>query len=143
MKKRYALIALLLAAPILLGAEFLETGSGKRVVTWQPAGGPVDPPAIVDADEHGSPQGLTVHEWGTFTSVAGPDGNAIEWLPAGGPTDLPCFVKLGGAGPKGLPATEQGGRANKAFVRMETPVLYFYSPRAETVNVKVSFPHGL
>ena len=34
--------------------------------------------------------GLTVHEWGTFTSVAGAGGRAIEWLPLGGPTDLPC-----------------------------------------------------
>jgi len=25
------------------------------------------------------PDGLTVHEWGTFTSVAGEDGSAIEW----------------------------------------------------------------
>src|SRR5262245_22189293 len=143
MKKRWALIALLLAAPILLGAELLETGGGKKVVAWQPAGGPVDPPAMVDADEHGSPEGLTVHEWGTFTSVAGPDGSAIEWLPAGGPTDLPCFVFLGGAGPKGLPATEQGGRANRAKIRMETPVLYFYSSREEQASVKVSFPQGL
>jgi len=23
--------------------------------------------------------GLTAHEWGTFTSVAGPDGQAVEW----------------------------------------------------------------
>jgi hypothetical protein len=143
MKKRYALIALLLAAPILLGAELLETGSGKKVVTWQPAGGPVDPLAIVDADGPGSPEGLTVHEWGTFTSVAGPDGSAIEWLPAGGPTDLPCFVFLAGAGPKGLPVTEQGGRANRAKIRMETPVLYFYSSREEQASVKVSFPQGL
>jgi hypothetical protein len=25
------------------------------------------------------PGDLTVHEWGTFTSVAGQDGSAIEW----------------------------------------------------------------
>jgi hypothetical protein len=87
---------------------------------------------------------LTVHEWGTFTSVAGPDGNAIEWLPAGGPTDLPCFVSLLGSGLKaGLSQSTQGGRASRALVRMETPVVYFYSPNEETVKVKVSFPHGL
>ena len=34
---------------------------------------------------------FTAHEWGTFTTVAGPDGQAQEWLPLGGPTDLPCF----------------------------------------------------
>ena len=27
---------------------------------------------------------LTVHEWGTFTSVAGPDGQPVEWLPLTG-----------------------------------------------------------
>ena len=36
---------------------------------------------------------LTVHEWGTFTSLAGDDGQAMQWLPLGGPTDLPCFVE--------------------------------------------------
>jgi len=36
---------------------------------------------------------LTVHEWGTFTSVAGPDGKAAQWLPLAGPGDLPCFVE--------------------------------------------------
>src|SRR6266566_2374361 len=35
---------------------------------------------------------MTVHEWGTFTSIAGDDGRAVEWLPMDGPTDLPCFV---------------------------------------------------
>ena len=128
MKRRLAVVALLLTVPILLYAAVLETKTGETA-TWVAARGPVDPPAVPDATEANSVQGLTVHEWGTFTSVAGPDGKAIEWLPAGGPTDLPCFVKLGGAGEKGLPATEQGGRANRTLVRMETPVLYFYSPR--------------
>ena len=40
-----------------------------------------------------APGDLTVHEWGTFTTVAGQDGLAIDWLPLGGPTDLPCFVE--------------------------------------------------
>src|SRR5215468_9031769 len=35
---------------------------------------------------------LTVHEWGTFTSIAGPDGQALSWNPLDGPDDLPCFV---------------------------------------------------
>ena len=38
------------------------------------------------------PPGLNVHEWGTFTSVAGENGTAMTWQPFGGPTDLPCFV---------------------------------------------------
>ena len=40
-----------------------------------------------------TPANLTVHEWGTFTSVAGRDGKAVQWLPLAGPNDLPCFVE--------------------------------------------------
>ncbi|MGA2589084.1 MAG: hypothetical protein ABSH32_04145 [Bryobacteraceae bacterium] len=78
---------------------------------------------------------LTVHEWGTFTSVAGPDGQAIEWLPLTGSTDLPGFVEhfRDGGFKCGLGGT----------VRMETPVLYFYSPHDTTVSVKVAFAKGL
>jgi hypothetical protein len=35
---------------------------------------------------------LTVHEWGTFGSVAGRNGEAIDWLPLSGATDLSGFV---------------------------------------------------
>ena len=35
---------------------------------------------------------LVVHEWGTFTSIAGKDGVALEWRPLNGSTDLPGFV---------------------------------------------------
>src|SRR5687768_5091184 len=97
------------------------------------------------------PGGLVVHEWGTFTTVAGVDGRAIDWLPLGGPTDLPCFVEhfqnrrdvkvaLGQATPPNYAAA----RVNLlAKVRMETPVLYFYAPRTTTATVSVRFPRGL
>jgi hypothetical protein len=78
---------------------------------------------------------LVVHEWGTFTSVAGADGRAMTWQPFSTPSDLPCFVEHEGTG------SEKGGIA--AQVRMETPVLYFYAPRAMTVSAAVRFPHGL
>jgi hypothetical protein len=79
--------------------------------------------------------GLTTHEWGTFTSIAGRDGSAVEWLPLTGSADLPSFVEhFRNAGFKlGLRGT----------VRMETPVLYFYDSREETVSVKVSFAKGV
>jgi hypothetical protein len=77
---------------------------------------------------------LVVHEWGTFTSIAGPDGRAVEWLPQTGPTDLPCFVERNRFNVKvGLSGT----------VRMETPVLYFYAPRETVVNVGVQFNSGV
>ena len=94
---------------------------------------------------------LTVHEWGTFTTVGGEDGRAIDWLPLGGPTDLPCFVehfqnrndvKVAPNQPGPLDYTT--ARSNLwGKVRMETPVLYFYAPGAKTVSVYVRFPHGL
>src|SRR5580698_2584039 len=82
------------------------------------------------------PNDLTVHEWGTFTSVAGQDGSAIEWdALGGGKDDLPGFVN------------DYGYRCFKSglsgTVRMETPVVYFYSPQELEAHVKVSFPKGL
>jgi hypothetical protein len=78
---------------------------------------------------------LTAHEWGTFTSIAGKDGRAVEWLPLTGSTDLPPFVEhfSGATLKQGLLGT----------VRMETPVLYFYTNRDTTVSVHVSFSKGL
>jgi len=78
---------------------------------------------------------LTAHEWGTFTSIAGSDGHAIEWLPLTGSTDLPAFVEhfAGVSFKGGLLGT----------VRMETPVLYFYTNRETTVSVHVAFAKGL
>ena len=89
-----------------------------------------------------SAKNLTVHEWGTFTSVAGQDGGAVEWTPLSGPSDLPCFVTVLNpssvkVGPGGLLPQM------KATVRMETPVVYFYTPEETTVRVAVSFPQGV
>jgi hypothetical protein len=80
-----------------------------------------------------APAGLTVHEWGTFTSVAGENGNPVPWYPLTGPSDLPCFVVHGAV---------RKGELGPTLVRMETPVLYFYSARPVTLSVKVGFPQG-
>lgn len=115
----------LLAATILASAATVGTNSASEVVA---------------------------HEWGTFTTVAGEDGQAITWLPLGGPTDLPCFVEhFKNRLIKILPNGEQEGpidynTARSALVgtvRMETPVVYFYAPSASTVRVSVRFPRGL
>ena len=78
---------------------------------------------------------LTAHEWGTFTSIAGMDGSAIEWSPLTGSTDLPAFVEHFRD-----PGFKLGLRGT---VRMETPVLYFYSSKEETVSVTVAFTNGV
>jgi hypothetical protein len=81
--------------------------------------------------------GLTAHEWGTFTAIAGADGLPVEWLPVNliGPSDLPLFVEhYRNAGFKAC---------LRGTVRMETPVIYFYSPHETRVSVRVSFAKGL
>jgi len=91
--------------------------------------GVVSTPPVVNASD---PDRLIVHEWGTFTSIAGQDGRAVEWLPQSGPADLPCFVQRNG-----------WKSALAGTIRMETPVLYFYAPRETVVGVNVRFPQGV
>ena len=87
------------------------------------------------AKQNSLPSELTVHEWGTFTSISAKDGQPISWLPLTGSTDLPSFVEH-----LREPNFKGGLRGT---IRMETPVIYFYSPRETTVSVKVSFAKGL
>jgi len=75
-----------------------------------------------------------VHEWGTFTSVAGEDGAAMAWQTLSGPSDLPCFVHH---------LDQRNSKlADFGTVRMETPVLYFYPLKPLTISAHVEFPSG-
>jgi hypothetical protein len=90
---------------------------------------------IFGADTLPPTPGLVVHEWGTFTSVADSSGQSMRWLPLSAAPDLPCFVnRLHGSNPK---ASLFG------LVRMETPVIYFYSRKQTAVTAHADFPHGL
>ncbi len=77
-----------------------------------------------------TPPALTVHEWGTFTSVSDSTGARLQFY--ANDRDLPDFIyessRLKGEKP--------------IFVSMETPVLYFYSERELTASVSVDFPKG-
>lgn len=86
---------------------------------------------------------LVVHEWGTFTSIAGKNGVALDWRPLNGPSDLPKFVynESSGDGYRGT-HNNSGGKGAVARVRMETPVIYFYTPKELDVSVRVVFPEG-
>src|SRR5579859_2076373 len=77
---------------------------------------------------------LSVHEWGTFTSIAGAQGKAVVWMPQAEKDDLPGFVEhlQNNRFKGGLQGT----------VRMETPVLYFYASHPTTVSVQVRFAQG-
>ncbi|HEY6388651.1 MAG TPA: hypothetical protein VIX91_23480 [Candidatus Acidoferrum sp.] len=92
-------------------------------------------PLLFHAQTPSSDPALTAHEWGTFTSIAGKDGQAAYWLPLTGSTDLPAFVEH-----LQTPDFKGGLRGT---VRMETPVLYFYTNHATKLSVHVSFSQGL
>ena len=115
---------------LVLGISLLALAGPAPLVR---AGGGKDAPS--------APPRLVVHEWGTFTTVAGQDGVAVDWRPLSGPTELPGFVYDHRNLPKGVQAYEEtkGGRVP---IRMETPVLYFYADRETTVTVDVRFPKG-
>lgn len=87
---------------------------------------------------------LVVHEWGTFTSIADKNGQAIQWRPLNGPSDLPGFVyDIGGLDKEaGLRHGFQCFKCDPATVRMETPVIYFYADRETTVSLSVWFAKG-
>lgn len=88
---------------------------------------------------------LIVHEWGTFTSIAGKDGVAVDWRPLNGASDLPGFVydTSGLTSGKGLRHQKRCIKCDmEAIVRMETPVIYFYADRETTVSVRVDFSQG-
>src|SRR5437764_13713947 len=92
--------------------------------------------ALLGADLSSQKDGLVVHEWGTLTSVADTNGEAMTWASLNGPADLPCFVATLGKGVQGSFKFIPG------LVRMETPVVYFYSPRRTTLPSHVGIPNG-
>lgn len=108
------------------------------LATSAPAGELISgvPPSV--ATPHGSYDPASghfvVHEWGTFTSVVATDGTVLPGLHHE-EEDLPGFVADRWAKEMVLPTG--------VHAKLETPVTYFYSPTARTVNVKVSFPRGI
>jgi hypothetical protein len=91
-----------------------------------------------------SPGRYTAHEWGTFTTLSGSDGVLLPGLHVD-EEKLPDFtyshsdIYKGSGGEKGF-AT--GYQLSNVTVKMETPVIYFYSDEAMDVSVKVNFPKG-
>ncbi|MEO7413458.1 MAG: hypothetical protein ABIZ81_08875 [Opitutaceae bacterium] len=82
---------------------------------------------------------FTVHEWGTFTTVSGSDGILLAGLERE-EESLPPFV-LSHAG--FAPADKGWNRpVANVTVKMETPVIYFYSATPRAVKVEVQFSGG-
>ena len=86
------------------------------------------PAAAEDADP-----GYVLHEWGTFTTVAGSDGVLLDGIHADDHA-LPDFVHTRDAGPEGFSGVR---------TKMETPVIYVYSDRERDLKVRVRFPGGI
>lgn len=90
--------------------------------------------------------GYVAHEWGTFTSVQGSDGQLIRWNPFTA-AELPAFVHE-----RNRPLSPPGTNPVRLFTkstsgawlqRMETPVIYFYADAPLRVDATVEFPGGL
>src|SRR5688572_29637672 len=89
-----------------------------------------------------SGQTLTVHEWGTFTTLRGSDGSVLSGLYIE-EEQLPPFVyHHPGFSPDPIIQTNGYRPVKDVTVKMETPVLYFYSPIERNVKVHVDFPSG-
>lgn len=108
----------------------------------------------------GRPAGLVVHEWGTFTSIYGSDGTMLTGIERDEEA-LPPFVYAHdiapgmkqpvnlsppppGAPPSPIFVLTKGFRrpVQNVTVKMETPVLYFYSPEKIDAKVSVGFKGG-
>jgi hypothetical protein len=87
----------------------------------------------------GASADYTVHEWGTFTSVVGSDGRMLSGLEIEEERVPPFVIGLAGfsSASKGILRPVSG-----VTVKMETPVLYFYSSEPRSVRVDVGFRGG-
>ena len=103
---------------------------------------------------------FALHEWGTFTTVAGSDGVLLAGLEREeAPLPLFTYSHFGlenGNLPRGLQEITRRHGATPPFmmmkgvgrpvagvtVKMETPVIYFHSDEAFDVSVKVGFQGG-
>jgi hypothetical protein len=84
-----------------------------------------------------APKKWAVHEWGTFTSVSDGRGGSVQWAPFLEQSDLPGFVR------SSFRSASGGGKSGLyAHVRMETPVIYFYSDEDVLASARVRFPNG-
>jgi hypothetical protein len=79
------------------------------------------------------PADLVVHEWGTLLAMSGSDGISLDGM-YHEEHALPSFVHA---------RSKDQLRMQLSQVKMETPVIYFYTPRVQRVQVEVGYPTGL
>src|SRR4051812_38841811 len=76
---------------------------------------------------------MVVHEWGTFLAMNGSDGVGLEGM-YHEEHALPGFVHARSRDQLRLPSV---------VIKGETPVIYFYTDRAQKARVDVRFPGGI
>src|SRR5262245_54326877 len=81
----------------------------------------------------GGADDLVVHEWGTFLAMSGSDGAVLEGM-YHEEHALPAFVHARSRDQLRIPSVVLKG---------ETPVIYFYTAKAQKVRVGVRFPRGV
>src|SRR5579871_5661493 len=89
--------------------------------------------AIASLAQTPRPEGLVVHEWGTFLAMNGSDGVSLDGM-YHEEHALPAFVHARSRDQLHIPS---------AGIKGETPVIYFYTDRVESVRVRVGFPQGI
>lgn len=124
--RRLFLVGFMIAGfALATGALYVPDGTASPATVNSP---------IAKPDETTST--LVVHEWGTFTSFSGSDGNLVRFEPNN--DDLPPFVYR----QEGDGQSKRGRLSADGTISMETPVLYFYTGREMNVSVRVDFPLG-
>lgn len=106
--------------------------TGVALVTAPSAQEPAEP----------APANYVVHEWGTFTSMAGTDGLVLEGLHHE-EEHLPKFVHDLARIAAFAPAQGEKLPASRVTQKMETPVIYFYADEPMRASVRVWFQKGV
>ncbi|MBI5610750.1 MAG: hypothetical protein HY902_17870 [Deltaproteobacteria bacterium] len=83
---------------------------------------------------------IVMHEWGTFTSVQGSDGSTQDGLQHEEEA-LPSFVYARDHLANNQKMAE--GLPEPCNQKMETPVVYFYTAKAQKVTFSVTFANGI
>ncbi len=118
--------ALVVVAGLLAVAQWARGAAGADEPRQARPGGKAPADANLERD-------LVVHEWGTFLGMNGSDGAALDGM-YHEEHALPGFVHGRARDQLRLPIMLTKG---------ETPVIYFYTPRALNLRVGVDFPMGI
>lgn len=101
---------------------------------------PEDVPAVGEDVAAPTGDGLTVHEWGTFTSFVGSTGGMVEGVQHA-EEELPSFVGGRDIGAPGSGAAET--LPEGVTQKLQTPVLHFYADHAIPLTVRIDLPTAI